>query len=469
MTQRPTLEVVQGGATPVDAPATGADGFRLTDVGNARRLLALHGDDLRFIHTWRRWLVWDGRRWALDDTGESVRRMIDTVRRLAATAAAIDDADARKALMRHALGSEREARVRGALALAEALDGVPVLHDDLDADPLLLNVANGTLDLRTGELRPHARGDLITKLAPVDYQQDAAAPAFEAFMRRILPDPDLRRFVVTLLGYSLTGLTTEQILVMLYGTGANGKTTLLELARTLFGDYGQQAPAETFLERRDTIPNDVARLRGARFVAATETGEGRRLNEVLVKRLTGGDTIAARFMRSEWFEFKPQFKAWLATNHKPEVRGTDEAIWRRIRLVPFAVTIPPEERDPALPARLRNELPGILNLAVKGCLDWQYDGTLSTPNAVTEATSGYRADSDHVGRFLDDCCILNPDARAKTGDLYNRYGYWCTANGEHSLSQKALAQRLEERGLTPQRLNTGRWWNGVGILQEHVA
>ena len=172
---------------------------------------------------------------------------------------------------------------------------------------------------------------------------------------------------------------------MLYGSGANGKTTLLEVIRDLLGDYGQQAPAETFLERRDSIPNDVARLRGARFVAATETGEGRRLNEALVKRLTGGDTIAARFMRSEWFEFRPRFKAWLATNHRPEVRGVDEAIWRRIRLVPFTVTIPEHERDPLLPAKLRTELPGILALAVNACLDWQKHG-LPQAEAVTAAT-----------------------------------------------------------------------------------
>jgi putative DNA primase/helicase len=442
------------------------DAYHLTDLGNAERLFDRHGGDLRYLHTWRRWLVYDGRRWKLDETGEATRRMIETLRHLVTRANELEDAEEREKLFKHVLASERDTRVRAALSLAEALDGIPVLHDELDADPLLLNVENGTLDLRTGTLREHRRADLISKLAPVPYDPGAAAPGFDRFLRRVLPDDELRRFVVCLLGYSLTGLTVEQLLAILWGPGANGKTTLIETIRALLGDYGQQAPAETFLERRDTIPNDVARLRGARFVAATETGEGRRLNEVLVKRLTGGDTIAARFMRAEWFEFKPAFKAWLATNHMPEIRGTDEAIWRRIRLVPFTVRIPDEERDPQLAAKLRDELPGILTLAVNGCQEWLANG-LPAAAAVTDATATYRAESDLVGRFLDDCCLVDAGVKAKAGDLYTRYGYWAQSNGEHTLTAKQLGQRLAERGLTPKRGSGGtRWWHGIAIRSD---
>lgn len=465
MSERPTLHAIPGGREDEPLVLAAPDGFRLTDVGNAERLVHRHGADLRYVHGWHRWLVWDGRRWALDETGEAVRRSVETVRAIATFANDLDGDD-RKRMMQHALGSERDARLRAALSLAESIDGVPVLHDDLDADPFLLNVLNGTVDLRTGELRSHDRGDLISKLAPVAYDPAARAPRFEAFLNRILPDAELRAFVLALLGYSLTGETGEQILAMLYGSGANGKTTLLELIRDLLGDYGQQAPAETFLERRDTIPNDVARLRGARFVAATETGEGRRLNEVLVKRMTGGDTMTARFLRAEFFEFRPRFKVWLATNHKPEIRGTDEAIWRRIRLVPFAVTIPEEERDPHLGANLRDELPGVLALAVQACLNWQAHG-LPTAAAVSAATSEYRTESDALGRFVDDACVLHPDAKAKATDLYSRFAYWCQANGEHALSKQAFGRRLSEHGFTQARTNAlGRHWLGVGIRHD---
>ena len=256
-------------------------------------------------------------------------------------------------------------------------------------------------------------------------------------------------------------------MAIFYGPGANGKTTLIETVRSLLGDYGMQAPAETFLEKRDTgIPNDVARLRGARFVAATETAEGRRLNEALVKRMTGGDTIVARFMRGEWFEFPATFKVVLATNHRPEIRGTDEAIWRRIRLVPFTVTIPAEERDHELPAKLRAELPGILRWAVEGCLAWQRDG-LDTPEAVVAATADYRSEMDLLGEFIEDCCIVDPNVRSKASDLYNRFNYWSDQSGQRvRLTQQAFGRRLNERGFDQSRSNSARWWVGVGIRDD---
>jgi putative DNA primase/helicase len=436
----------------------------LTDVGNAERLVARHGADLRFVHPWSRWLVWDGRRWRSDDRGEATRRMKETLRAAFADANEIADDEERKRVVRHLLASEREPRVRGALALAQSEDGIAVLPEQLDESPWLLNVENGTLDLERGELREHDRADLMTKLAPVQYDPDAGCPVWLRFLERIFDgDEDLIAFVQRAIGYSLTGNTSEQVVFIAYGSGANGKSTLIETVRAMLGDYGQQTPAETFLERRETIPNDLARLRGARFVASVETPEGRRLNEVAVKRLVGGDTIAARFMRSEWFEFRPTFKAWLATNHRPVIRGTDEAIWRRIRLIPFAVTIPEQEREAALGLRLREELPGILRWALEGCSRW-YESGLDTPEAVRSATDAYREDMDTLGQFVADCCVVHADAKAKASELYTRYEYWANANGERDrLTQQSFGRRLTERGFQQQRTKSARWWLGIGI------
>jgi putative DNA primase/helicase len=444
--------------------------FNLNDRGNAERLIARHGPDLRYCYPWASWLIWNGQSWQRDDTGEPARRMKETMRAFLVDMRQLDadDDELRKKLLKHALESEAAARIRAALELARSEDGIPVLPEQLDAHPMLLNVGNGVIDLTTGELRPHDRAQLATKIGPVDYSPDATAPRWDAFLERVLPAPDLRAFMQRYIGYSLTALTTEQVLAILYGPGANGKSVFVETIRAVLGDYGMQAPAETFIERRDTIPNDVARLRGTRFVAATETGEGRRLNEALVKRMTGGDTIVARFMRGEWFEFPATFKVVLATNHRPEIRGTDEAIWRRIRLVPFTVTIPTEERDPTLAAQLREELPGILAWAVAGCLAWQRDG-LNTAEAVDAATTAYRGDMDMLGEFFEECCVIDPNVRAKAGDLYATFTAWGERNGTpkaERLSQQSFGRRLSERGYAQERRNSGRWWVGVGIRDD---
>jgi putative DNA primase/helicase len=452
--------------SPADEQRT-VERFHLTDLGNAERLVAQHGHDLRYAPSLG-WLAWDGRRYRRDMDGEVVRRMKLTVRAIYQEAAGVENDKQRDKLVSHARRSEQETRLRAAISLAESEQRVVVDVEDLDADPFLLNVGNGVLDLEDGSLRPHERGHLITRITPVSYKPHADAPRWDAFLEQVFSaDADLIAFVQRAVGYSLTGSTREQVLFMPHGGGANGKSTFLETIRSLFGEYAQQAPSDLFLEQRTGGPrSDIARLRGARFVSAVETGDGRRLAESLVKQLTGGDRIAARFLYRNEFEFDPTHKLWLATNHLPEVRGTDEAIWRRIKLIPFTRTIPEHERDPDLLAKLREELAGILAWAIEGCLAWQRDG-LQAPAAVTSATSAYRADMDTIGRFLDEVCTLDPTGRTKAAVLYTRYRYWAEQAGERDpLTQKAFGLRLAERGLTAERDREARWWKGVTVRGE---
>lgn len=450
------------------APETDHGGRPLTDLGNAERLVDRHGAELRYCWPWGKWLAWDGRRWAPDDTGEVARRAKDTVRAIYREAAAAVDEDARKAIGKWALRSEGENRIKAMIELARSEPGIPVLPDALDADPWLLAVGNGTLDLRTGRLGPSDPGRLITRLAPVVYDPDARAPTWERFLSDVMDgDAAMIDFLQRAVGYSLTGDTREQVLFILYGSGANGKSTLLETLAGMLGDYANATPPETLLTRaKGAIPNDVARLRGARLVTAVEAEEGARLAESLVKQMTGGDTLTARFMRAEWFEFRPEFKLFLATNHKPVIRGADAAIWRRIRLVPFEVSFPEELQDRDLAAKLRGELPGILAWAVWGCLAWQRAG-LGVPDKVRAATADYRTEMDALSLFLEDCCLVKPTASAKAAALYSAYESWCQAYGENRMEKRTFGRRLGERGFIQDKGTGGtRLWRGVGLLTD---
>lgn len=440
---------------------------RRTDYGNAERLVDHHGHSLRYCHAWKQWLWWDGRRWQADATAAVERCAKDTVRRIYTEAAAVtgdDDAaqELRKSLSKWAASSESAGRIRAMIDLAASEPGIPVTPDELDADPWLLNCQNGVLDLRTGELRPHDRALLLTKLAPVVYDPTATAPTWDAFLSRIMgSNPALIAFLRRAVGYSLTGDVSERVLFLLHGTGANGKSTLLEIIRALMGDYATRTPTETLmLQRGDSGPrNDIARLKGARFVSASESDDGRRLAESLVKDLTGGDTITARYLYSELFEYRPEFKLFLATNHKPEIRGTDPAIWDRLRLVPFGVRIPEGERDRHLAAKLRAELPGILAWAVRGCREWQAHG-LQSPAEVTRATAQYRADMDDLAGWLAECCTVAPDATAYAQAAVESFNAY---TGQR-ITPKRLARALTERGFTSTRTMAGVRWQGFGLL-----
>ena len=442
-----------------------AGGYNLTDLGNARRLVHRHGRNLRYCWLWRKWLVWDGKRWVKDDTGEVYRLAKETVSSIYQEAAAAPNDEARKELGKHATRSEAGARIKEMVDLARS--DVPVMPDELDASPDLLNTESGTIDLRTGELREHRREDLITKIAPTTYRPDAAAPTWEAFLERVLPGEDLRAFVQRAVGYSATGDTSEQCMFINHGGGANGKSTFQEAIAAALGDYAMRAPTEMLLAKRsDGVPNDVARLKGARFVSASETEEGRRLAESRIKDLTGQDTITARFMKAEWFDFAPTHKLWLSTNHKPEIRGTDAAIWRRIRLVPWSVTIPPAEQDKKLPIALRHELAGILAWVVRGCLQWRREG-LQAPDEVRKATGEYRAEMDVLAGFLVECCELDTGHWEYAKDLYECYKRWCDENGERPEPQRKFGGRLGERGFQRDRGGSrgAGIWRGVRLTE----
>jgi putative DNA primase/helicase len=423
-----------------------------TDLGNARRLVADHGVDLRFCKPWKKWLVWDGQRWREDATGEVMRRAKATAQQVYGTARD----------PKHADRSESRAGIESMVVLAQTELGIPVRPDDLDAAPWSLNVPNGTLDLRTGQLRDHHREDLLTKRVPVVYEPRAKCPTWLAFLNRVMNgDRDLIRFLQRAVGYSLTGSIREQCLFILYGTGANGKSTFLGTISQLLGEYASSTPTETLLVKTGGggIPNDVARLKGARFVSAIEAEDGRRLAEALIKQMTGGDIMTARFLYGEFFEFVPEFKIFLAVNHKPLIRNTDHAIWRRIRLVPFTITIPEAERDKDLPEKLRGELPGILAWAVQGCLDWQREG-LGMPDAVKQATADYRAEMDVLDQFLAERCEVAATPaearrlRVRVGRLYEAYERWCAAAGvRFPLARVALSTRLKERGFNIKKSN----------------
>jgi putative DNA primase/helicase len=440
----------------------------LTDLGNAKRFVLHHGKNVRYIPARGGWFFWDHRRWRLDDSGEIERYAKQTAATIWDEVQLVADTDEKKRTAMWAHKSEGVARLEAMLRLAQS-EGEVVAHvEELDAHPFLFNVLNGSIDLRTGRLRPHRRQDLLTALAPIEYDPAATCPTWLAFLDRILGgDAQLIAFVQRALGYALTGDTSEQVLFLFYGPGANGKSTLVEAVRGVFGDYAQQADFVTFLSLRDDgrPRNDIARLVGARFVAAIEVESGKRLNESLVKQLTGSDTITARYLYREFFEFVPQFKIFLAANHKPAIREMNTAMWRRVRLVPFTVTIPPNERDRTLPAKLRAEQRGILAWAVQGCLNWQQHG-LGEPEAVQKATGAYKEEMDTLGAFIRECCVIDQNAHVGAEALYKEFRDWCDRNGERHGTQSKFRQHLLERGLQQIKHNSGMRWTGIGLATE---
>jgi P4 family phage/plasmid primase-like protien len=449
--------------------------FELTDLGNAERLVAAHGHALRYCKPWGEWLEWDGRRWREDRTGAVERRAKETVRLIHREADGVEDKDERQAIFDWAVASESRKRIDAMIALARSEAGVAVVPEELNADPWLFNCLSGTINLRTGELRPHDPADLITKLANAEYHPGARCPRWEQFEREVFAgDDEVIGYVRRKLGYSLTGLDQVQELDILFGDGANGKSVFLDTILSLLGDYACQAAPDLLMAKDGSDhPTGIADLDGRRFVAASETESGRRLAEALVKRLTGDKLIKGRRMRQDFYEFARTFKVFLACNHKPRIRGSDHAIWRRIKLVPFRVKFvgPGEAVAPplVLPAveglteQLVGESPGILALLVEACLDWQRGG-MRTPESVEAATDGYRREMDVIGDFIADRCTAQEGLQVKASALYAAYRKWCEDSGiKAPLSLRDFGSEMERRGFVAKHTNSGNFRQGLGL------
>lgn len=442
----------------------------LTDTANADRLARRHGAFMRWVNEWG-WLTWDGKRWAIDQKEIAMRYAKQTARNIYQEAAQADDDSRAKDLASWAGKSLNRSRLDNMLYLAQS--ELQARTEDFDLNPWLLNVGNGILDLQTGKLSTHEPKAHITKIAGADYDPGATCPTWERFLDRIFSgNQDLVKFIQRAAGYSLTGDVSEQVFFFLYGTGANGKSTFANAIHDIMLEYGMKARAEVLMLRRyDAIPEETAQIAGVRFMLAAELGEGQRLNEPLIKDLTGGDKLRARLLYRKSFEFYPMAKVWLYGNHKPAVYGTDEGIWRRPKLIPFAVKIPEGEQDKRLPEKLRAELPGILTWAVRGCLEWQRQG-LNPPEAVNAATREFRAEQDLIGQFIGDCCLISELATVTAGELYEAYKAWADNGGVTPKSRFVFARQLEERGHSTtnpdgskRRDIAGRaYYTGLGLL-----
>ena len=447
---------------------TEAPSFMTTDIGNAERLLHQHGENLRYVGAEKTWIVWDGARWIFDSEGRVMTLAKRVARSIHHEAAEESDPDRRKLLARWAIQSETRSRLVSMLALAEC--DRPVSPNSLDANPFLLNCRGSAIDLRIGRPKTPERSDLATKCTGISYQPGAPCPRWLDFLNTVMGgDVAMVEFLQRAVGYTLTGSTSEQVLFFTIGTGANGKSVFQKVLQALLGDYAMQAAAESLMVgRRDghAASPDIARLRGARAVLTSEIEDGQRLAESLVKQLTGGDTIVARHNYGQPFEFTPAFKIWIAANHRPVIRGDDYAIWRRIRLVPFDVTIPPDERDGALIAKLLRELPGILNWAIEGCLAWQREG-LSPPPEVSAATEAYRNEMDALRQWLDECCVLSPGVEIGASALYVSYKMWAESAGCYVYSQTKFGRKIRDLGFSKVRKSGGFAY--VGIIPANPA
>lgn len=410
---------------------------------------------LRYTAAWGQWSYCDGSRWKRDAT----RYAFDLARGVCRSAAAT----CQKPQIAMRIASAGTVGAVDRLAQADRLHVATV--DQWDADPWLLNTPAGVIDLRAGTLRPAHREDYMTKITGGGPGGDC--PRWREFLSRITDgNAELQHFMQRMCGYTLTGITREQALFFLYGTGANGKSLFLNTITAVLGEYAKPAPIETFIaSTSERHPTDLAGLQGARLITAVETEDGRRWAESKIKTLTGGDRIAARFMRQDFFEFTPQFKLLIAGNHKPGVRTVDEAFRRRFNLLPFTVTIPESERDPELGEKLRAELGAILQWAVDGCLAWQRVG-LNAPAIVRDATEKYLASEDSLGRWLADCCVVNRTCWTSAAALFASWRQWCEQNQEYVGSQRRLSENLESRGFVSQRTKAARGFSGIALVTD---
>lgn len=455
------------GPLPDEIESVSLLSFNLTDSGNAECFHARNKEKMVFVEEENEWRGIENGKWIKADR-EALIEMRDTMREKGRQAMEfIDDPEKIKPVVKHSLSSESNQKISAGLNVAKAM--MYVSNKLFDADPFVFGCANGVINLKTGELFQPTKEDWIYKSSPVEYRPDEPCPAWLDHLNKVMGgNVNLIGFLRRWFGYCLTGSTDERCMAIFHGTGANGKTITVETISFIMGDYARRTRTETILVKREAgVSNEIADLVGARFVFSSEAEQDKRLAESLVKDLTGGDSISTRKLYQEYFTFKPQFKMILSTNHKPIIYGTDNAIWDRIRLVPFNVTIPEEERRPIheMMGMFQDEAPGILAWMVKGCSEWLEKG-LQTPEEVRAATKQYRSDMDVLQEFLDDCCNVEEGHTTLCKDLYTRFKAWGEAEGmrEREIwSKSTLTRRLKERGFIQGHPYAERIWKGISL------
>lgn len=449
----------------------------LTDMGNSRRLHRMFGDIMRYIPEFKSFLLWDGNRWRLDGDGKVMRLakyMVESIKEEAKKATIDDDTDKAKELQRHANSSQNLSRIKAAIELIQP--DIPLPQRELDRHDYLLGVKNGVVNLKTGELQQANKDDYMTKSANVEYDADADCPQWKSFLNRIMnDDAEMVEYLQKLVGYILTGKCSEQAMCFFYGSGANGKSTFINVVCQLLGDYSSQLNSECLMVQKGSGAGaanpDIARLRGARLAVANELEEGSKLSETLVKSLTGQDPIVCRHLYQAPFEYLPNFKLVMVGNHKPHINGTDNGIWRRIRFVEFGASIPKYEQDPWLEQKLKQELPGILNWAIEGCLKWQKEG-LGQPEKVKQQTAEYQRGEDVIQAWIDECCDLvdaDSSVSISANALFQSYTHWAADSREWQMKKRSFYQKMEERGFSKVRHSSGMVIKGIRLKSSSLV
>ena len=445
--------------------------LQFTDRTNKILFLNVYGDSIRYCYNLKKFLIWNGTCWEFDNDGVVRQLVFDFSPKMYRAGLFMDDEQMQIEYEKNVLRMESVQKMNYLYNYLQAAKEINIKPSELDLDRYLFNAEKKTIKLKNGEAYEPKQDDLLTKKSLFVYDKEAKCPTWEMFLMQIFNnDLDLIHFVQKAFGYTLSGDVSEQCMFILFGSGANGKSTLLNVIQNLFGDYAVSTITDTFMKKNSEQTNDLARLKNARLVIASEAEENKPMSESLIKQITGGDKISARFLYGEYFDFFPTFKIFMATNHKPKISGGDNGIWRRIKLIPFTVSIPEEKRDRYLTEKLMEENSGILNWLLEGFRMWEKEG-LHEPDSVREANEEYRFDMDIVENFITDCLDIDASLqeRVLNGELFETFRKWCEKNNETVLSQRKFTSKLKEKNYEQFPSNGSRWWRGFSIKNEWKA
>lgn len=439
------------------------------DTGNADRFIDRYGNLYKYSYIANKFYIYDGMKWKIDDKG-SIRKLIDEMIESIKDEKIIHGDDVTEEEAREFFQKYYK-KTRGTQAkkniMNELMHRRPATPDDFDRDDMLINVANGYIDLTSRELYKHDINKMFSQITNTDYTEKMQPAVWLDFLNDIFAgDQKVIRYIQKALGYSLTGSTREQIMFILFGKGRNGKSIFVEVISEILGDYSNNMQAKSLMvKKNDNVNTDIARLSKARFVTSSEPNEGFRFDEGLIKQLTGGDKVTARFLYAEEFEYTPKFKIWVSTNHKPIIRGTDDGIWRRLVLIPFDVQIPEEKVDKDLKYKLLREAPAILNWMAEGAYMWMQEG-LAMPEKLKEASKAYRNEMDVIEQFIEDECKRVDDAKVKANELYELYKRWANENGNYKMSNKDFGIKMKEK-FKYKKTNSGMFYFGLKIPSKY--